>query len=152
MSNITVNSKSNVSVVSEKDVPDETKRVMSVNAIPDVVLLSQKVLDFIEFYDRPDIVKMRLDTYPMYLNLLYDEFNMLPSSMIKLLSDEQNRRENLKGIIQMLESLQQVKMGKVSLESVHDEFVEDKNERFFYPTFGGKANLEKTLREEGHLD
>jgi hypothetical protein len=152
MSNITINSKSNLSVVSENDAPDEAKRVMSVDAIPDVVLLSQKVLDFIEFYDSPDTVKMRADSYPHYLNSLYENFSMLPSSMIKLLSDEKNRRENLKGIIQMLESLQQVKMGKVSLEQVHNEFVEDKNERFFYPTFGGKANLEKTLREEGHLD
>jgi hypothetical protein len=152
MSNITVNSKSNVSIVSEKDAPNQPNRVMSVDAIPDVVLLSQKVLDFIEFYDRPDIKKIRLETYPTYLNMLYDKFNMLPSSMIKLLSDENNRRENLKGIIQMLESLQQVKMGKKSLEQVHNDFVEDKNEKFFYPTFGGKDNLEKTLREEGHLD
>ena len=137
------------SIVPESEVHE--KRVMSVDAIPDVVKLSGKVLEFIDFYDDPENEKLRKTNHGLYLNKMFDSFEMMPASMIRLLSDEKNRRENLKGIIDMLEQLQQVKIGKLDLDTVHDEFIEDKNEKYFYPTFGGKAQLEKTLREEGHI-
>ena len=124
---------------------------MDINAIPNIELLSSKVVEFLEFYDNPDIVKLRKENHPNYMFKLYENFEMLPSSMIKLLSepDLKLRTSNVEKIIMLLEKLYEVKVGKRDLESTRDEFLEQNNEKYFYPAFGGKENLIKLAEEKG---
>jgi hypothetical protein len=123
---------------------------MDINAIPNIELLSSKVVEFLEFYDNPDIVKLRKENHPNYMFKLYENFEMLPSSMIKLLSepDLKLRTSNVEKIIMLLERLYEVKTGKRDLESTRDDFLEQNNEKYFYPAFGGKENLIKLAEEK----
>jgi hypothetical protein len=121
---------------------------MDINAIPDIELLSSKVVEFLEFYDEPSIVKLRKENHPHYLFKLYERFEVLPASMIKLLSEpnQRLRTQNVEKIIMLLERLYEVKTGKRNLEATRDEFLEENNEEYFYPAFGGKENLMKLER------
>lgn len=91
--NVDVN---NVSLVSEAEanMGGSSERVMSVNAIPDITMLSTLVVDFVEYYNLPSTKKLRDTNHGAYLNTLYDKFEKLPASMIKLLSDDENQVEN----------------------------------------------------------
>jgi len=124
---------------------------MDIKAIPNIEVLSSKVVEFIEFYDDPKTKKLRETNNGAYLNLLYDRFEILPLSMIKLLSepDKQARAQNLEKIILLLEKLAEVKLGKRNLETTRDEFLEENNEKYFYPAFGGKDALVKFAEEQG---
>jgi hypothetical protein len=140
-----------VSLVSEAEANQggAPERVMSVSAIPDITLLSTLVIDFVEYYNMPSTKKLRDTNHGMYLNTLYDKFEKLPTSMIKLLSDDDNQVENLEKIINMLETLSSVKRGEVSLDKAHDDFTEKQNEAYFYPAFGGKEKLMQDIKDKG---
>lgn len=123
---------------------------MDINAIPDIELLSSKVVEFLQFYDEPSIVRLRKENHPHYLFKLYERFEVLPASMIKLLSEpnHQLRTQNVEKIIMLLERLAEVKTGKRNLETTRDEFLEENNEKYFYPAFGGKEQLMKLAEEK----
>jgi hypothetical protein len=124
---------------------------MDINAIPNIELLSSKIVEFLEFYDEPETTKLRKENHPHYLFKLYERFEILPASMIKLLSEPNQslRTQNVEKIIMLLEKLAEVKAGTRNLESTRDEFLEENNEKYFYPAFGGKENLMKLAEEKG---
>ena len=124
---------------------------MDINAIPDIELLSSKVVEFLEFNEKPETIKLRKENHPHYLFKLYERFEVLPASMIKLLSEPNQdiRTYNIEKIIMLLERLAEVKSGKRDLEQTRDNFLEENNEKYFYPAFGGKANLMKLAEEKG---
>jgi hypothetical protein len=139
-----------VSLVSEEEAEvDGMNRVMSIDAIPDITLLSSLVVEFVEFYAEPEVKKVRDRDYSTYLNMLFDKFEKLPMSMIKLLSDEENQVHNLQKVIDLLETLSKVKSGEVNIESARDEFIEKQNETYFYPAFGGKDKLMQDIKDKG---
>ena len=147
--NASANSNAKVDLVTEEEAGGAGEQPMSIDAIPDVTELSTLIVDFIEFYDLPSTKRVRVANYPSYLNILYDKFNKMPMSMIKLLSDDENRADNLEKIIELLETLSKVKNGSVNIEAARDEFVEKQNEAYFYPAFGGKENLIKDIKDKG---
>jgi hypothetical protein len=124
---------------------------MDINAIPNIELLSSKVVEFLEFYDDPKITELRKNNHSNYLFKLYERFEMMPTSMIKLLSEpnQKLRTQNVEKIIILLERLAEVKAGKRNLETTRDEFLEENNEKYFYPAFGGKEKLMKLAEEKG---
>jgi hypothetical protein len=140
----------NVSLVSEAEANQEgMDRKMSVDAIPDITLLSSLVVDFVEFYNDPSVQKVRKTEHGRYLNMMFEKFEKLPMSMIKLLSDEEEQIQNLQKIITLLETLSKVKDGEKSLQDAHDEFTEKQNEEYFYPAFGGKDKLIQDIKDKG---
>jgi hypothetical protein len=124
---------------------------MDMNAIPDIDLLSSKVVEFLEFNEQPEIIKLKKENHPHYLFKLYEKFDILPASMIKLLSEPnlKLRTQNVEKIIMLLEKLAEVKAGKRNLETTRDEFLEENNEKYFYPAFGGKEELIKLAEQKG---
>ena len=139
-------SSKNVELVKGGDLEEDK---MDINAIPDLVLLSSKIVEFLEFYDNPAIIKLRNNDHPNYLHKLYEKFELMPVSMIKLLSEPNKklRMQNLEKIILLLEKLAEVKNGKRDLEETRDDFLEANNEQYFYPSFGGKDELIKLAQE-----
>jgi len=141
--------KNNVELVTEDQLQEKDNRVMSVSAIPNVLELSNMMIEFLEFYDTPSIVSMRKNNYANYLNTMYEKFSKMPTSMITLLSDEKNRALNLTKLIEMLETLGKIKNGEKDIEQARDEFIEQNNETYFYPVFGGKEKLIKDIESKG---
>lgn len=139
-----------VSLVSEEEANiDGMNREMSIDAIPDITLLSSLVVEFVEFYADSEVKKVRDTDYSKYLNMMFDKFEKLPMSMIKLLSDDDNQVQNLQKIIELLETLSKVKSGEVNIESARDDFIEKQNESYFYPAFGGKDKLMQDIKDKG---
>lgn len=118
-----------------------------VNAIPDLEKLTDKILEFIEFYDKPEIKKLRDEQRGNFNYMVGEQFSMLPPAMIKLLSDEENRASNLEKLMEMLSLLQSVKDGKNSFEKTENDFFEKRAEEYIYPKFGGRENFYKVSEE-----
>jgi hypothetical protein len=80
---------------------------------------------------------------------MFEKFEKMPMSMIKLLSDEEHRAENFEKLLIMIETLVQVKSGKVDIQEASDKWSEQQNEQYFYPAFGGKEKLMDDINKKG---
>ena len=142
------NTKPNIELIKGGELEEDR---MDINAIPDIELLSSKVVEFLEFFDEPSIALLRKNNHSHYLFKLYERFEMMPTSMIKLLSEPNQylRTQNIEKIILLLEKLAEVKAGRRDLEETRDDFLEKNNEEYFYPAFGGKEQLLKLAEEKG---
>ncbi len=119
----------------------------SVSAIPDLELLTTKIIEFLEFMDQPEISSMKEHEPGNFNYLVQQKYSMLPVSMVKLLSDKPNRAQNLEKIIDMINILRSVKNGEKTFETAENEFVEKRAEEYLYPAFGGKENFYKVAEE-----
>lgn len=115
--------------------------------IPDLEKLTDDLLGFIDFIDKPDIRKLKESNKGQFNFLINEQFPNLPLSMIRLLSDYENRSQNLEKILDMINLLRTVKTGEKSLENAENEFVEKRAEEYLYPAFGGKENFYKVAEE-----
>jgi hypothetical protein len=119
-----------------------------VDAIPDLTLLTDKILEFIEFYDLPETKTLKENNIGNYNYIISQRFEKLPTSMMKLLSDEENRASNLEKIMEMLTLLQSVKDGRSTFEKTENDFFEKRAEEYIYPKFGGRENFYKVSEQK----
>jgi len=119
----------------------------TISSIPNLELLTDNVLNFIEFFDNPKIQELKKNQPGNFNYLVNEKFNTLPVSMIKLLSDLDNRESNLEKILEMITLLKSVQTGNKSFENAENEFVEKRAEEYLYPSFGGKENFYKVAEE-----
>jgi hypothetical protein len=115
--------------------------------IPNLEKLTDDVLRFIDFADRPEIRNIKETELGKFNFMVNEQFPDLPLSMIRLLSDYENRSQNLEKILDMINLLRSVKTGEKSLENAENEFVEKRAEEYLYPAFGGKDNFYKVAEE-----
>ncbi len=117
------------------------------SAIPDLEKLTDDILKFIDFIDTPEIRDLKENNMSKFNFMVNEQFPELPLAMIRLLSDYQNRSQNLEKILDMINLLRSVKTGEKSLENAENEFVEKRAEEYLYPAFGGKDNFYKVAEE-----
>jgi hypothetical protein len=115
--------------------------------IPDLEKLTDDILKFIDFIDTPEIRDLKENNMSKFNFMVNEQFPELPLAMIRLLSDYQNRSQNLEKILDMINLLRSVKTGEKSLENAENEFVEKRAEEYLYPAFGGKDNFYKVAEE-----
>jgi len=115
--------------------------------IPDLKKLTDNVLKFIEFIDKPEIRELKKNEIGKFNYLINQQFSEMPVSMIKLLSDYENRDKNLDKILDMINILKSVETGEKTFEIAENEFVEKRAEEYLYPAFGGKDNFYKVAEE-----
>jgi hypothetical protein len=115
--------------------------------IPDLEKLTNDILDFIEFVDKPENIELRKSQGGNFNYILNEKFKDMPSSMFKLLLDFDNRSSNLEKILDMINMLRNVKNGNTSLKNAENEFAEKRAEEYLYPAFGGKEQFYKVANE-----
>ena len=118
--------------------------------IPDVAKLATMINAFIEYMDRPEIIKMENDNktkYESHMDLTFNELSSSYYSTFKLLLDRENRDANLERLIEMLDMLKEVEKGKMSVVHAGNALGEKLNEQYIYPQFGGKNNFMKKMAE-----
>jgi len=118
-----------------------------INAIPDLTLLTTKLLQFIEFEEKDETQKIKKEDRGQYNYIVNKEFDMLPQTMIKLLSEKEKRTENLQKVMDMLRLLKNVKEGKTNFEKAENEFMEKRSEEYLYPVFGGRDKFYQIAEE-----
>jgi hypothetical protein len=118
-----------------------------INAIPDLTLLTTKILEFIEFEEKEETQKLKESNRGYYNNLIDTNYEILTPTMVKLLSDKNNKTENLTKMMDMIRLLRNVKEGRNTFENAENEFMEKRSEEYLYPVFGGRENFYKIAEE-----
>lgn len=118
-----------------------------ISAIPDLTLMTTKLLEFIEFEEKEETQKLKEENRGNYNYVIYKEYSMLPPTMIKLLSEKEKRTENLQKVMDMLRLLTNVKEGKTNFEHAENEFMEKRSEEYLYPIFGGREKFYQIAEE-----
>ena len=111
--------------------------------IPDIGILSNNIIDIIEYIDNNLDEKLEI-----LRDILIDKYEQIPISIIKLLTSTRDKKiqaENIKYLLELLDNLQKVKNGKLSIEDCKEIFSTTIAERYIYPTFGSKENFEKHI-------
>jgi len=121
--------------------------VPNINAIPDLTLLTTKILEFIEFEEKEETKKLKENNRGYYNNLIDTNYTILTPTMVKLLSDINNRTENLEKMMDMIRLLRNIKEGRNTFENAENEFMEKRSEEYLYPIFGGREKFYKIAEE-----
>ncbi len=134
-----------IDLVSEAEMTSEERsKIMdseaSVDAIPDLNLLTRYVYEILQYLENPKTDKNNIYTH---LNMTYAD--KVPTGIITLLLDEKDRVKNVKGLLDMFEQLNRAKQGKISLTDAENIVSESINERYLYSKYGSREEFEKTL-------
>ena len=122
---------------------------MSPDAIPDIKKLTADIFELLIYIDSPDMQKLKRDCYGMYLNKIDEKYQDMPYSIIKLLSDESdNRDDNIIKLLNILETMNSIKEKNKNLDSEYEKFRENLNEEYVYPEFGGKDKFEEKMKNK----
>jgi hypothetical protein len=126
---------------------------MSVNAIPDLDVLTGHVYEILEFLERPatsSLLKSNEGAVKMMLNQKYADTVPLP--IITLLLEEDLRVENVEKLLNLFERLAKVKKIKNEdealkvLEKTQEEFTQENRKQYKIEEF--EKELEKQANEK----
>jgi hypothetical protein len=118
---------------------------MTPDAIPDLDALTGKVMDFLDFIDTPQMMKLEGDDNTKFRQLINAKYDDMPHSIVKIFLDRENRIENLERLLSTFEMLDTIKKGNKDMESEFDTFREGLFHRYLYPQFGGKEEFARKM-------
>jgi len=148
------NDKVKVEMVSGNDISEEERnrifnREASVDAIPNLDILTGHVLEILEYLESDktrDLIKKNQSAVLMHLNNKYAD--TVPYSIISVLMDEKDRNENIERLLKMFTNLQKAKRGELSIDDAEKILTDDVNETYIYSKYGSKDAFEKALAKE----
>ena len=129
-------------------------RKPSVDAIPDLDVLTTHVYDIIEYLEQPETKKLIKKDDSIVMNYLNNKYaDSVPLGIIRLLMEEDERQNTLEILTNMFQTLLDAKKGKTTIEDAEMKIFEtDKNSinnRYIYSKNGGsKEEFEKLLSKE----
>jgi hypothetical protein len=139
-------------VTTDQMTDDERKQILereaSIDAIPDLDILTGTVYEILTYLYQPKISKLlktNESAVKMHLNNKYPD---IPLGIITLLLEEDSREENIDRMLTMFESLRKAKSGNMSIEDAEKQLMDDVNERYVYSKYGSKEKFEQALAKE----
>jgi hypothetical protein len=123
----------------------------SVDAIPDLNVLTAKIVEILEYLEQPDVKKIcETNDSLIRMTLINKYADTVPLKFIDLFmeTDEEHKQESIERTLKWIEVLAKVKAGEADLEQESKELVDEVNQRYVYSKYGGKENFEKALRKE----
>lgn len=123
----------------------------SVDAIPDLEVLTEKIIEILEYLEQDDVKKIcEKDESIIRISLINKYADVVPLKFIDLFmdNDEEHKQENVDRTLRLIEMMAKIKAGKADLEKESQRFVEEVNQRYVYSKYGSKENFEKELRKE----
>lgn len=127
-------------------------REQSVDAIPDLDVLSKNVYDilcYLEDSKTQQHMKKKANVAGVRMMLNNKYADAMPLGMIDMLLEEENREENVERILQMIEYLRDAKRGgNERLKELEKIVTEDVNNRYSYSQYGSKEAFERALEKE----
>lgn len=147
-----------VDMVRADEMSEEERRAIfnresSVDAIPDLNILTGHVYDILIYLDKSEtkkLMKINESAVRMLLNEKYAD--SVPLGIIDMLMEEENKEENIDRILRIFESLKRVKRGELSIEDGLNNLTDDINDRYCYSKYGSKEEFEKALAMEIHKE
>jgi hypothetical protein len=123
----------------------------SIDAIPDLDVLTAKIVEILEYLELPEVKKVcEKDDSIIRMSLINKYADSVPLNFIDLFmdKDEEHKQESIERTLIWIEQMAKVKAGEADLEEVSKSLVDEVNQRYVYSKYGGKENFEKTLRKE----
>ena len=134
-------------VVNEETI-NSFKLSMTPDAIPDIDNILVHIDELLTFIEIPEMKKLEISNKKEFERLVYGRYNnVLPMGIINLLVED-DRYEQLETLLNMCDTLKQVKSGKKDLHEEHAKFSEKLSEQYVYPKFGGKEKFEQELKKK----
>lgn len=131
-----------------EDMVNAFKLSMNPNAIPDLGELMGTIEAMLQFMETDHMKELEKVNKAEFETLVYGRYNdIIPMKIISLMVDD-NRYENLDGLLDMFDILTDVKNGKKNIHEEAEKFGEKQNAKFVYPQFGGKENFEKMMAKK----
>jgi hypothetical protein len=122
--NFTVND----SMLNEETV-NQFRLSMDPNAIPDLGEMLNVINDLLAFIETDYMAKLEMENKKDFEKLVYSKYNgYLPMKVIKLMLDP-DKYEHLSRLLDMFDSLNDVKHGRKNIQDAYDNFNEKLNER-----------------------
>ena len=129
------------SQISEETI-NAIKMSMDPAAIPDLQDMLDYVNHLIAFLETPEMVFLSQSNHEEFEKTVYQKYNQyMPIKIIGLLIDENERYDNLDKLIDMFDSLDDVKQGNKNMQKEYEKFSEKLNEQYLYPQYGGKEQF-----------
>jgi hypothetical protein len=143
-----------IDVVSPDQMTDEQRKAVferesSVDAIPDLDVLTGHVYEILQYLEKPNVSKLlktNESAIKMHLNSKYAD--TVPLGIITILMDENNKIENVERLLRMFGQLRKAKAGEISLDDAERILTDEVNERYLYREYGSKAAFEAALMQE----
>lgn len=143
-----------VDMVSEDQMSDKDRNALfnreaSVDAIPDINLLTKNVFEIVTYLEKPEVkqqLKSNDTDVKMYLNNTYAD--NVPLGIITILMDEKTRVENVERLLNLFETLVRAKNGSITLKQAEEDFAEEVNEKYLYSKYGSKEAFQQALEKE----
>lgn len=135
------------------DVMEESEA--SIEAIPDLDLLTKNIVDILEYLKKPEVKKIcDKDDSLIRMTLINKYADSVPLKFIDLFMDKDpvHKAESVERSLRWIEQLAKAKAGKISLEDASKGLVDEVNERYVYSKYGSKEAFEAALQKELILD
>ena len=127
---------------------DSFKLSMTPDAIPDMNNMLQHINSMISFMETPNMKELEKKNKKEFERMVFGKYNaILPIRIITLLVED-DRYEHLEQLLDMCDTLKQVKSGQKDIQQEFTKFSENMNQKFLYPKFGGKENFEKEMMKK----
>ncbi len=122
------------------------------NKLPDLINLTGKIIEFVEYIELPDIKKMAQENKMLYKNHLeskFEEFTLDYYSIYRMLVDNDDERaQNIDRLFKMIDRLKDVESGKSNVDREFLKIREELAQDYLYPQFGGRDAFEKALSKD----
>lgn len=139
--------------VTKPDLDDATNEMlnveMSVDAIPNLDLLLLNMYNLLKEIETPQMKELeKKDRKEFEIVLTHKYYPFIQSTRYINLLLEPERYSNMTIFLNMIERLKKVQDGKKDIKASHSEWCEFLNNKYVYPTFGGKAEFEAKMKKD----
>ncbi len=131
---------------------DPEQDTMSIDNIPDMVKVTEELLELIQYLDTDEAVSLvKNDQVGMLYSKIDEKFPHVPFSAVKMLTDEtestEQKTENIVELLDLCKNLGEIKQTKGDIKKEFEHFRETKMEKYEYHKHGGKEAFEKKIYE-----
>jgi len=129
--------------IGDGQIVDVEEPKMSALSIPKLNKMMDSIINMVQYIQTPEMVNMKKNDNKQYELTVYHKYkdHMSPKIIDLLLED----LGNLKDLIEMFEQLTRAQLGQTSIESEYEKFTDKVNNKWLYPSFGGKEGYDKTI-------
>jgi hypothetical protein len=123
----------------------------SVDAIPDLEVLTKNLVDILEYLDKPEVKTIcAKDDSVIRMSLINKYADSVPLKFIDLFMDKDpvHKAESVERTMRWIEQLAKAKAGTISLEEASQGLVNEVNNRYVYSKYGSKEAFEAALQKE----
>ena len=118
--------------------------------IGDLEKLTKRVIEFLQYINTDEMIKFentKPDEFKMHVIDKFIDYFDDNSKVFTTLLDKQNRDANVSKLLQVIELLSEIQLGKKDLNHETEMFHETHNQQYVYPKFGGKVAFEETIKK-----